>query len=95
MCRQISDPTGMHSTSWVLDERERIQQRRDVAGDSRIRVVAPCSADAVGTFEDDDVVDAGLGQLDRRPEAGEPGTDDQRRVNVVRHLNLLTPPACA
>ncbi len=74
----------------VLDERERVQQRRDVASGTGIGVVPPGSADAVGTFEDHDVVDAGLGELDRRAESGETGTDNERVVGVRRHVR---PPA--
>ena len=42
-------------------------------------------------FEDDDVLDAGLAQLDRRAEAGEAGADDQRGVacDVVASAALL------
>ena len=67
----------------VLRERERVQQRRDVARRTGIRVVPPGAADAVGALEDDEVVDAGLGQLDRGAEAGEAGTDDQGVVDAV------------
>ena len=69
----------------VLDERERIQQRRNIAGRTGIRVVPPGAADAVAALQDDEIVDAGLGELDRRADAGESGADDEGVVDVGAH----------
>ena len=50
--------------------------RLDVAGAARVGVVPPGAADVLGLLQDDEVVDAGLLQLDRHAEPGEPGADD-------------------
>ena len=42
-------------------------------------------------LEDDEVVDAGLGELDGGAEAGEAGADDQGVVDV--HVGHVRPPA--
>ena len=50
--------------------------RRDVAGAARVGVVPPGAADVLGLLQDDEVVPAGLLELDRHAEPGEPGADD-------------------
>src|SRR3984885_15941917 len=49
----------------VLDERKRVQQRRDVTAGARIAGVSPGSAYPFAALQDDDVLDAGLRQFDR------------------------------
>ena len=49
---------------------------RYVAGDAGVAVLAPGSTHLVGFFVDDDVVESGLPQADRRQHAGGAGTDD-------------------
>ena len=69
----------------VLGERERVQQRRDVACRTGIRVVTPGSADAVVALDEDEVVDSGSGEFDGGADAGEAGTDDECVVGVLGH----------
>jgi hypothetical protein len=69
----------------VLGERERVQQRRDVARRAGIRVVPPRAADAVVALDEHDVVDARLREFDGGADAGETGADDERVVYVVGH----------
>src|SRR5262249_5790774 len=59
-------------------ERERIavEVRRDVAGEARIRVLAPGPAETVGLLVDDDVIAAHFSQPDCGEETGHPGPDD-------------------
>src|SRR5438067_2100943 len=67
----------------VRRERERIEHRRNVNRGARIAGVSPRAADPVRALEDDEVVDAGRPQLDRRAEAAEAGPDYQRRVDMI------------
>src|SRR3954447_23251140 len=55
---------------------ERVQVARYVAAAARIAVVAPDTADVVRALEDDEVVAAGLLQLNSGAEAGEAAADD-------------------
>jgi len=57
-------------------EREGVEVRRDVAGETGISVAAPRAADAFGLFEDHEVLDAGLPQSHRGADAPGAGTDD-------------------
>ena len=50
----------------IRRERERVQVRRDVAGTTRIGVGVPRAAHAAATFENGEVLDARLAQVDRR-----------------------------
>ena len=52
-----------------------VEVRRDVARESRVRVLAPRPPEPVGLLVDRDVVEAGLAELDRREDAGHDGTD--------------------
>src|SRR3954447_24362011 len=60
----------------VQRERERVQVARYVAAAARIAVVAPDTTDVVTALEDDEVVPAGLLQLNRRAETGEAAADN-------------------
>jgi hypothetical protein len=60
----------------VRRERERVQVRRDVALAARVRVVAPRAADVGRALEDDEVVLAGLLELDGDAQAREPGAEN-------------------
>jgi hypothetical protein len=51
--------------------------RRHVAGQARVGVLAPGTAQALGLLVDGVVVEAGLLQLDGREDAGHSRTDDE------------------
>jgi len=63
----------------VLLEGERVEMRLNVAGATRIGVVAPSAADAVGAFQHQKVAVAFLLQAYRHTQPGEAGADDQGR----------------
>jgi hypothetical protein len=78
----------------VLDERVRVQQRRNIACRTGIRVVPPGAAHAVAALKDDEVVDARLGELDRRADSCEACADDEGVVDVGVHVHVpVRPPA--
>ena len=60
----------------VRRERERVQVALDVACRARVDVLPPGAADAVGAFDDRQVVDALAPQCDRGGEAAEARPDD-------------------
>ncbi|MFP5434203.1 MAG: hypothetical protein ACLGIM_13970, partial [Alphaproteobacteria bacterium] len=51
--------------------------RRHIAGDARIPILAPCAADLVRFFIDDDVVKPSFPQLDRLHHACSTGADNR------------------
>src|SRR5262245_9476894 len=61
-------------------ERERVKQRRYIAGQAGIAVVAPGSAEIAGPVDTDEVIDARLLEPDRHADAAEPGADDDHSV---------------
>ena len=67
-------------------ERERVQVRRHVAGQARIAVIAPRSAEVIRPVQHDEVVDACLLERDRHADPAESGTDDD---HPVRHGHSL------
>ncbi len=58
-----------------LLEGELVAERGDVDADARVGVPMPGSPDAAALLDDQVVVDPGLSQLDRDPDAGESGAD--------------------
>ena len=60
----------------ALLEGELVGERRDVHGDTGIRVPVPGSAGSVARLDHQVVADPGLVELDRGADAGEPGADD-------------------
>src|SRR2546423_11294832 len=75
-------------------ERERVEMRLDVARAPGIRVVAPCSADVICALEDDEVVDAGPLQPNRRAQTTETTPDDRNPGMHDRRVFSLRPRAC-
>jgi hypothetical protein len=67
----------------ALLEGELIGERRNIHGDTGIRVPVPGAAGTVAGLDELIVTQAGLVQLDRGADTGEPRTDDQGVV--VRH----------
>src|SRR3954453_20665631 len=69
-------------------ERERVEGRRNVAGEAGVGVVAPDAADRGGLLEDGERVDPCLSQLDSEPDAAEAGADDRdrRRPGATRRF---------
>jgi hypothetical protein len=63
-------------------ERERVQLRRNVAGQARIAVIAPRSAQVIGPVKHDEVVDPRLLERDRHADPAKSRTDDD---HPVRH----------
>ena len=72
------------ATSWGWARTSSSRDRRDVAGDPRIRVVAPGAAEPIGRLEDGEVIDALLLQANRHAEPGEPRSDDDHVIAVGR-----------
>src|SRR5205823_837211 len=62
---------------------QRVEARRDVAGDAGVAVVAPHATDLGGAFEDDEVLDAVALERDGGGDPAEPGAD-QRHPHVQR-----------
>jgi hypothetical protein len=60
----------------VRRERERIEVALDIARRTRIGVLPPRAADAVGPLDDHDVVDTFAAQSDRCGKTAETGSDD-------------------
>src|SRR5437764_14881908 len=75
--------------AWVLLVRERVHVRLDVARAPGVRVVAPGAADLGRLLQDHVVPDAGLAELDRLAESGEPGADDHD-LEPLGHLLAST-----
>ena len=73
---------------WVEVERVRVQVRFHVAGQARVGVDAPRSADAVFAVEDGEVVETGLAQKDSQRQAPGTGSDDAYR-QVLRHAVVI------
>src|SRR6188472_4233410 len=65
-------------------ERVRIEVSRHVAGAPRVRVRPPGATERLVALEHQEVVEAGLAQLDSYPEAAEPRADD-------RHAHIAQP----
>src|SRR5207244_13324690 len=75
----------------LLLELEAVRERRNVAGGSRVGVVTPGAAQAVGLLEDGEGLDPGLLQLDGETEAREAGADAPDASLLIaraRHLPL-------
>src|SRR5580704_18810811 len=72
--REESGPVG------VVFERIGVEVRRNVAGNPRVRVVAPGSSETVASLEDGEVVDARLFEPNRHAEPGEARADDEHMV---------------
>src|SRR5262245_58568491 len=75
-------------------ERIAVEVRRHVAGQAGIGVLAPGSAETVGLLIDDDVIVAGLAQLDGGKDARHPGPDDgetegRQRLAFATRGNVL------
>ena len=66
-------------------KRVAIEVRRHIAGDARIGVLAPRSAEALGLFVDDVVVEASFGQLDSAENARHTGANDRESKRALRH----------
>ena len=60
----------------VLRERELVEQRLNIAGASRITVLAPRPPESGSALEDHEVADPACAQADRHADAGEPTADD-------------------
>jgi hypothetical protein len=75
LAREHSVPVG------VRRERERVQRTLHVARAPWITVVAPHSTDVIGPFQNDEVVDTRLLQLDGHAQSAE-ATPDHRDVRV-------------
>ena len=73
-------------------ERERVKQRRHVAGQAGIAVVAPGPAQVIGPVQDDEVLQARPFERDRHADPAEPGTDDGHLVRHEPSLGLTSSP---
>jgi len=61
-------------------ERERVQVRRDVAGQARVGVVTPGPPEIAGPVEDEEVIDACLPERRGHADPPEPGADHHHAV---------------
>src|SRR5947199_410599 len=82
---------AIRGTNWtalapVLLVRERVHVRLHVAGAPGVGVVAPGPAHFAGLLQDHVVPDAGLFELDRLAEPGEPGAHDHD-LEPLGHLS--------
>ena len=75
----------------ALLEGELVAEGRDVDRDPRVGVPVPGAPDTVPRLEHDEVAEAGLVELDRRPDAREAGTDhDDLVVHCdIRSIHML------
>jgi hypothetical protein len=71
-------------------KRERVQVRRYVAGQARIAVIAPRSAEVIGAVQHDEIVDARLLERDRHADPAESRADDDHPVRHGRSLALCS-----
>jgi hypothetical protein len=72
----------------TLLEGELVAERRDVDRNPGVGVPMPRSADAVALLEHEIVMEARLVELDRRPDAGEAGADDDHLMGGRNTLSI-------